>query len=1061
MKLFKKVDLILLACLTFSYLVFFPSEAYSIKSNDISKYQYLIINKIENPDSTCCYWNPKQPNSVDSCDGAKSDKRRPVCTVLNYKTNKVEPLYDTAAEELRSLIPAETNRSIKLGVQMNIPYFDISPTQASELINNLTALSKEKNLPMVFKLDGFSSWDARPDLWKWWDTNITTEEIDRRKNNVEWTDWTSEAATKNSWVQWGPETKGKPHPNLGSAEYRQEKRKALKRLLPQIINWYNSLPSEKKYLFGGIILDNELSIGIRYYYPNGNDYVDSSTSPDCPTKHLIYPGGPACPLDTSGKSLSLGMQQIGYGAVSSYGIKNSGEITKIDLDEAVNRHSKELADIAASEGIPEDKIFVHGGGNFAGKLFDYSSVVSNIISPGWTFYGAETDQLVSYPSFKKALQLNQTGVWAAAEWSPARPHDFQAWNSSFKNTFGMPGNKLIVVYDNIYNLFDGTKNDQAAKDSILNIIKSAPVADSETITPQGSFEFTQTGSECKTDAHAKKQPVVHLAWDKYRGALSYRILRTETDTSSNNSLVGGFTEQSRPNDEMEYDDLNVLPGKTYIYKVEPILPNSEIQPLVTTIVVGGCNNAEGSITCLPYQTEIKDQTGKASCADKPCQERTTSTCNQDGRCLLVVKDGLQNCQVKISGGDSSTYIVSFGAYIESTIALMCQNSLSDKGINLDSHTIVCKQKALDANSGCLQSIDLNDLRGCVSRIADQAITQLTPGYTVPAAGLPGTAGGDQNAQPAAQGAITPVVEEEIDRTVTEVWLQTADGEDRLKMQGGIIRFPVNKIDPEINEIRVKIVFDKPDKDGKKELARFFKVKRVSAQQLAISCNPDGEIDLSSWIAQGLDCSSDDPASRGEKWMCQGKVKYAYGEKCPSIDTGSVDKQLAQDQTIVPAGPVYNESCWEVERNECTGCGISRTVERYTCDGPWFNQTRTKVGTEGQKEANCVNYEPASLSLVRNECTGCNKARRVEQCPNGLTTITKEDVYDEGCADRCQPEEGSSCEIEDLAYYCEGDNIAVYKYKDNACQIQFSGVSCKDRGQICCKGDCISGECTDE
>lgn len=247
---------------------------------------------------------------------------------------------------------------------------------------------------------------------------------------------------------------------------------------------------------------------------------------------------------------------------------------------------------------------------------------------------------------------------------------------------------------------------------------------------------------------------------------------------------------------------------------------------------------------------------------------------------------------------------------------------------------------------------------------------------------------------------TPAAEEEIVRTVTEVWLQTGDGEDKLYSGGRIlnIRFPVNKLLPDVNELRVKIVYDKPDKDGSREQFKFFKVKRAASQQAP--------------------------------------------------------------QTTTNNEPKYDESCWQTERNECLGCGISRTVEKYTCKGTqWTDRFRTKPGTEGQKDADCVNYQPADLTFLRNECTGCvngqGKARRVDQCPNGLTTITQLDVDDNGCNDRCEPERVIPCDKEDLAFYCEGDEVAVYKYRDESCRIQFKTVPCKNIGQVCKLGDCVN------
>lgn len=1019
----KKLQFITAVLTILAAIKFIPSSGVFASYNAIVSQvsdglQYVIVNKADAPKQTCCFWNQDVPNpkSINSCD-YKDDRdnikpgRPSSCKVDSF---------ENAIQEIRALIPADESKSVKLGVQTTIPYFNIPSNQSEQVVRELIKVVEEEEMPIIFKLDGITEWTNRADLWNWWDGNEANRE------NVEWTDWTPEAAIKISWRNWGGQFRVRPAPNLGSPAYIEAKKAELSKLLPIIANWYNSLPANKKYLLAGVVLDNELSLFNHYFYPDGNRYYDlcpkydgdcAKTADDLALqKH--YPINPS-------NGPSYGRQAIGYAAVKSFGIKTSGTLTQQDVDEAVKRHAKILAE-TAKEYLPADKVIIHGMWNISGDNpqggSSYHSVVTNIVSPGWTTYGWGLQGFLYGTRFSKssiqlrdAIKQNQLKTWGAVEWSAIEPADiassntFNNWSNSLLDTLRFDGNKLLVIY----NLDNIRESKNIVVPAIQNIINGAPADPNHVPADQtNQFNFTQEISQCQANSKGELSPVVSLAWGKYKKALGYHVYKFEPEQVESSSNA----QHALTKDELKFTDQYVLPGRTYTYRVQPIIPGSTQKPsIVTSVTVGKCIKDKDDPICQPFQKSISDQTGRKSCVVKPCQERGNDICSADDACVLSGRQSTYSCVGR--GIIHSSFISSYGTEIENVFAALCQESLNKAGINLDSHLAVCKNDALIQ---CVSSVDIHELTGCVSRIASSVIQELTPGFSQVKVAEPTIAA---------------------DRTPTQAFLQSATGEIELPISGGSVSFPTP--DKE-NIIRLKVLFDKVDHKGSNELFLTFKVVKPSPSKQVVTCSPsDPEVNPYTWTSEGMDCSSSDPATRGEKWSCQGQIRFAYGEKCPPIE-----------KTVVSTEPKLNEGCWQFERNECTGCGISRSVERYTCEGPWFNQLRVKPGTDGQQDNLCITSQPTSF--FRYECTGCKEARRVEQYCNEDTFIAQENIPGiEECADRCVEQTKTSCEIEDLAYYCERDNIAVYKFRDTACQIQFSTVDCKNRGQICREGDCVN------
>jgi len=493
--------------------------------------------------------------------------------------------------EIKNKIEISNSGNTKLGIGLIISYLEKSDEQENDLINNLTSLSINNDIPILIKLDGISWWETRSDLWNWWDPSKEGYNPDN-KYNVEWTSWNPDDAIKISWRNWGQQSRVKPHPNLASPKYIEEKQKDLRRILPIIQNWYDNLPPDKKYLFAGLVLDNELSIGLNhYYYPNGNSYVDpaceeNSTCQDvanqrlcrwkasfgdpvccngdfecpqnqycdiednsptrpCSTRYYCAsrnstdstpsaspiptapPGqtrvGGSCESNnpdndpTTGLNFYLGTSggliQLGYAAVKTYGIKDSGDITINDLDEVIKKHAQMLAQTVQDTEFPQNSVFIHGGGNIQlnpTATFSYSNVVTNIVNPSWSFYDMAHNP-ADATGLSQALDQNTTKTWAAVEWLYTGGGK-EGWKSAVNNTLNYRNNKLVAIYN-----WEGINNNTGAIDAINEILTESittpptpsptPEAPTPTASPSATPTLTPTPTTIPTPTPSVPTPI--------------------------------------------------------------------------------------------------------------------------------------------------------------------------------------------------------------------------------------------------------------------------------------------------------------------------------------------------------------------------------------------------------------------------------------------------------------------------------------------------------------------------------------------------------------------------
>ncbi len=349
--------------------------------------------------------------------------------VLNLSGGATAAVFEQIGKEFN---PARDLR-VHVGVAAFFSYLHQPRAKTVEDLRHFLRLSREKDMPVVVQLDGESWWGARPDLWNWWDATQPGCSSSNQLN-VEWTDWSPEAATKIAWRNWGRQIRVLPPPNLMSPSYRKACHEEMAVLVPIVVEWWKELPPEKKYLFIGLKVGWESSIGVNaWYYPNGNALLDRPASED-PTTGLNATELP-----------SRGVAQIGYAALKTSGIRSEGKITEADLAEVARRHLDDLSREAARLGLPRDKLFTHGAGWKDGEAL-YGAAINRFSCPGWSFYRHAADPSRDL-GVQQGLKRSDAPYWAAVEWLYDGPREVEPWRQALEATLGQPRCRYLCIYN--------------------------------------------------------------------------------------------------------------------------------------------------------------------------------------------------------------------------------------------------------------------------------------------------------------------------------------------------------------------------------------------------------------------------------------------------------------------------------------------------------------------------------------------------------------------------------------------------------------------------------------
>ena len=338
---------------------------------------------------------------------------------------------DDAIQKVATTFNDSANGGTAVGIGTIISYLAAPPEETVRKLRHFLNMAEKYNLPAVIELDGINWWQARPDLWNWWDEQMPGYNPENR-NNVEWTDWTADSAVKIGWRNWGRQLRVGPMPNLMSPAYLEACHAEMTRLVPIILEWWQVLPAEKKHLLVSVQIGVECSIGANnWYYPNGNSLLNQAEKddPDYGLKHDILP--------------SRGVQAIGFAAVSTLGIEKSGELKEEQVAKAVDTYVTDLCKVASDLGVPRNRLFSHAGGWKEGELV-YFAALNPFSCPGWSFYTFARDPQKDVTAMA-ALGKSDAPYWGAVEWLIMDAKNQSDWEDSYQRIFAIPRLRYIQV----------------------------------------------------------------------------------------------------------------------------------------------------------------------------------------------------------------------------------------------------------------------------------------------------------------------------------------------------------------------------------------------------------------------------------------------------------------------------------------------------------------------------------------------------------------------------------------------------------------------------------------
>ncbi|HSQ74974.1 MAG TPA: hypothetical protein VLT13_05430, partial [Bacteroidota bacterium] len=341
--------------------------------------------------------------------------------------------YDSAFAQIQQL-PAKTSSGhLRLAIGAIFSYLHEPREQVQAQLLEFLSLSEKHNVPVVVQLDGEQWWEHRSDLWNWWDSTRPGYNPKNRWN-VEWTGWGPEYAMKIAWRNWGRQIRVLPPPNFMSPPYRKACHDEMRMLVPLTLQWWQNLPEDKKSLFIGLKLGWESAIGVNsFYLPDGNALLEKPESSD-PQFTLK---GDQVP--------DRGVTAIGYAAITTAGIAESGTLQETHLVEIVRRHLDDICGLAAELGVPREKLFTHVGGWKEEELL-YDTALNAYSCPGWSFYRHAIDPAQD-KGVQRALKKSDAPFWAAVEWMLMETQDATAWREAIARTMSDPRCRYMCIYN--------------------------------------------------------------------------------------------------------------------------------------------------------------------------------------------------------------------------------------------------------------------------------------------------------------------------------------------------------------------------------------------------------------------------------------------------------------------------------------------------------------------------------------------------------------------------------------------------------------------------------------
>jgi hypothetical protein len=357
-------------------------------------------------------------------------------------------------QEILKRFPNRPDARVQTGVSYIFSCFRTPPEVTVQALRNFLEAAETTATPVLVQIDTVHWWEARPDLWNWWDPAMPGFDPANRKN-VEWTGWSEEDAIKIAWRNWGRQIRVLPPPNLASPRYTAACREEIRRLVPVVLDWYDRLPEAKKHLFVGIKLGHETSIGVNsFHYPRGNDLLSKPAD-----------GDPKEGLNTA-DVVSRGVAGIGHAALKTSGMRDSGEITASELRDVTQKYLEMLCAEAAMLGVPRDCLFAHGAGWKEGELI-YDTPVNPHACPGWSFYKHAGDPSRD-AGVRRNLERSDARYWAATEWLFQGPRETKAWRSALEKTLSDRRCRYICIFN-----WEGIHQSVAVLNGIEEVIEAS------------------------------------------------------------------------------------------------------------------------------------------------------------------------------------------------------------------------------------------------------------------------------------------------------------------------------------------------------------------------------------------------------------------------------------------------------------------------------------------------------------------------------------------------------------------------------------------------------------
>ncbi len=336
-------------------------------------------------------------------------------------------------EEVLAQFPNHPSARIQTGVSYVFSCFRTPPETTVRALRTFLKAAEDTATPVLVQIDTEHWWEARPDLWNWWDPAQPGYDSANR-TNVEWSDWSPDSALRIAWRNWGQQIRVLPPPNLASPRYVAACRDEIRRLVPVILAWHQGLPPKHKHLLVGIKLGHETSIGVNaYYHPGGNRLAGRPASED-----------PARELDTE-DVLARGMARIGYAALATSGIRHQGIPTEAELRDVAQRYLATLCHEAALAGVPRQLLFAHGAGWKEGELI-YDVPVNPDACPAWSFYRHAADPRKD-AGVQRNLAHSDAPFWAATEWLLMGRNDTAAWRAALDRNLADPRCRYVCIFN--------------------------------------------------------------------------------------------------------------------------------------------------------------------------------------------------------------------------------------------------------------------------------------------------------------------------------------------------------------------------------------------------------------------------------------------------------------------------------------------------------------------------------------------------------------------------------------------------------------------------------------